>query len=63
MAEKTEARLKIIGLKFDLNNNSRAESDQKRLIKEVMAKTKKDNFDLEKRQEKRKNLAIQARDF
>ena len=58
MAEKTEARLKIIRQRFNLNNNSREENDQRRYIKDVMAKTLKENSDLEKATDKRKNLEI-----
>jgi hypothetical protein len=37
--------------------------DNDRLLKEVQAKSLKDHSELEKRLEKRKKLALQARDF
>ena len=63
LGQKTEARLNIIRGKFDLNNMGREANDKNRLMKEVQAKTLKDTTEMENRAQKRRKLALQARDF
>jgi hypothetical protein len=62
LAQKTEARLLAIRKKFDLTRDVK-DRNETIVQQEMLAKTKKDNLEHDRRLQKRRKLAIQARDF
>ena len=59
LGEKTEARLKVIKERFEFNKKY----DEGKLLREISERTKKDSLDQERRDQRRRKLAMQTRDF